>query len=150
MKPIIKVENLSKQYIIGGKSEPYATLRESLINAARVPFNVLKRRNRKNGDNRFWALKDINFTVNPGEVFLIQLGMFATPIIYPASLVPEKWRWLLFLNPFAGQIEAYRAAFFGLPFNWFALSLSAFLTFVILFYAAFTFKRMEKSFADII
>lgn len=82
--------------------------------------------------------------------FLIQLGMFATPIIYPASLVPEKWRWLLFLNPFAGQIEAYRAAFFGLPFNWFALSLSAFLTFVILFYAAFTFKRMEKSFADII
>ncbi len=82
--------------------------------------------------------------------FLIQLGMFATPIIYPSSLVPEKWRWLLFLNPLAGQIEAYRAVFFGLPIPWTALGISAAITLVILFYAAFMFKRMEKSFADII
>lgn len=82
--------------------------------------------------------------------FLIQLGMFATPIIYPASLVPEKWRWLLFLNPLAGQIEAYRSTFFGTEFNWLALGISAVITFAILFYAAITFKRMEKSFADII
>lgn len=82
--------------------------------------------------------------------FLIQLGMFATPIIYPASLVPDKWRWLLALNPLTGQIEAYRAAFFGKPFDWLALGISTVLTFVILFYAAFMFKRMEKSFADII
>ena len=40
--------------------------------------------------------------------FLIQIGMFATPIIYPSSLVPDKWRWLLALNPLTGQIEAYR------------------------------------------
>ena len=82
--------------------------------------------------------------------FLIQLGMFATPIIYPASLVPEKWRWLLFINPLAGQIEAYRSAFFGTEFNWLALGISGVITFAILFYAAITFKRMEKSFADII
>jgi lipopolysaccharide transport system permease protein len=82
--------------------------------------------------------------------FLIQLGMFATPIIYPASIVPEKWRWLLFLNPLAGLIEAYRAAFFGRPFDWLALGISAIVTFAILLYAAFIFKRMEKSFADII
>ena len=82
--------------------------------------------------------------------FLIQLGMFATPIIYPSSLVPEKWRWLLFINPLAGQIEAYRAAFFGTEFNWLALGISAVITFAILIYAAITFKRMEKSFADII
>lgn len=82
--------------------------------------------------------------------FLIQLGMFATPIIYPSSLVPERWRWLLFLNPLSGQIEAYRSAFFGKPFDWLALLISAVLTFVILLYAALTFKRMEKSFADII
>lgn len=82
--------------------------------------------------------------------FLIQLGMFATPIIYPSSLVPEKWRWLLFINPLAGQIEAYRSAFFGKPFDWFALGISAVFTLAILFYAAFSFKRMEKSFADII
>jgi lipopolysaccharide transport system permease protein len=82
--------------------------------------------------------------------FLIQLGMFASPIIYPASIVPEKWRWLLFLNPVAGQIEAYRSAFFGKPFDWLALGISAAITIVILFYAAYSFKRMEKSFADII
>ena len=82
--------------------------------------------------------------------FAIQLGMFVTPIIYPVSLVPERWRWLLFLNPLAGQIEAYRAAFFGKPFDWFALAVSAILTAAILIYATITFKRMEKSFADII
>lgn len=82
--------------------------------------------------------------------FLIQLGMFATPIIYPASLVPAKWRWLLALNPLTGQIEAYRAAFFNKPFDWTALGISAALTLAILFYAAFTFRRMERSFADVI
>ena len=82
--------------------------------------------------------------------FLIQLGMFATPIIYPSSLVPEKWRWLIALNPLSGQIEAYRSAFFGKPFDWLALSISAVLTLAILFYAAYTFRRMEKSFADVI
>ena len=82
--------------------------------------------------------------------FLIQLGMFATPIIYPSSLVPERWRWLLALNPLTGQIEAYRSAFFGKPFDWFALGISAFLTLTILFYAAITFRRMERSFADVI
>lgn len=82
--------------------------------------------------------------------FVIQLGMFATPIIYPASLVPEKWRWLMFLNPLAGLIEAYRAAFFNKPFNWLALAISAAITLAILFFAALMFKRMEKSFADVI
>jgi len=82
--------------------------------------------------------------------FLIQLGMFATPIIYPSSLVPEKWRWLIALNPLTGQIEAYRSAFFGKPFDWFAIGISTIITFVVLFYAAYAFKRMEKSFADII
>ena len=82
--------------------------------------------------------------------FLIQLGMFASPIIYPLSFVPEKWRWLLLLNPLAGQIEGYRAAFFGTPFNWLALAISAVITFVVLIYSAYNFRRMEKSFADII
>ncbi len=90
--------------------------------------------------------RDVRYAVP----FLIQLGMFLTPIIYPSSLVPEKWRWLLWLNPLSGQIEAYRAAVFGKPFDWLALLVSAILTFAVLFYAAFTFKRLEKSFADVI
>ena len=50
--------------------------------------------------------------------FLIQLWMFASPIIYPASMVPARWRWVLLLNPMAGVIEGYRAALFGLPVEW--------------------------------
>ena len=69
MKPIIKVENLSKRYVIGGKSEVHTTFRESLVHAARVPFNVIKRRAEKQSEmNEFWALKDVNFEVYPGEV----------------------------------------------------------------------------------
>ena len=82
--------------------------------------------------------------------FLIQLGMFVSPIIYPTTIVPEKWRWLLAFNPMTGIIEGYRSAIFGREFNWFAIGISAAITFAILFYAAYMFKRMEKSFADII
>ena len=82
--------------------------------------------------------------------FLIQLLMFATPIIYPISLIPAKWRWVMLLNPLAGIIESYRSAFFGREFDWLALSLSIIITMVLLVYAGFTFRRMEKSFADII
>src|SRR5580765_3647216 len=67
MKPIIRVENLSKQYTIGGPAEPYSTLRESLVKKVKAPFNAL-RNGRRNGNEQFWALKDINFEVTPGEV----------------------------------------------------------------------------------
>ncbi len=82
--------------------------------------------------------------------FLIQLGMFISPIIYPPTIVPEKWRWLLAFNPLSGIIEGFRSAIFGRPFDWFALFISALITFAILFYSVYLFKRMEKSFADII
>jgi len=67
MKPIIRVENLSKQYTIGGPAEPYSTLRESLVKTVKAPFNAF-RNGCGNGNEQFWALKDINFEVMPGEV----------------------------------------------------------------------------------
>ncbi|MEW6734869.1 MAG: ABC transporter permease [Acidobacteriota bacterium] len=82
--------------------------------------------------------------------FLIQLWMFATPIIYPSSLVPAQWRRLLALNPLTGIIEGYRAALIGQPLDWLALSLSGVITLLLLAYSAYTFRRMEKEFADII
>ncbi|MEP7076800.1 MAG: ABC transporter permease [Acidobacteriota bacterium] len=82
--------------------------------------------------------------------FFVQLGLFVTPIIYPSSLVPEKWRWLLMINPLAAQIEGYRSAFFGRPFDWPALAISLVLTIVIVVYAGYSFRRMERSFADLI
>ena len=83
--------------------------------------------------------------------FLIQLWMFLSPIIYPVSFLPERLRWGLMLNPLTGIIEGYRASLLGLtPFNWTALAIAALITLLVLLYSAYEFRRMEKSFADII
>lgn len=82
--------------------------------------------------------------------FFIQLWMFASPIIYPASLIPQKWRWLYDLNPLVGLIEGFRASFLGKEINWSALTVSTVLTLIILISSAYAFRRLEKSFADIL
>jgi len=79
--------------------------------------------------------------------FLIQIWMFASPVIYP---VPNRWRWLLALNPLTGIIESFRAAFLGLPTDWPTIAISAAITLVLLFIAVVTFGRMERGFADVI
>jgi lipopolysaccharide transport system permease protein len=76
--------------------------------------------------------------------------MFATPIIYPSSLIPDKWRWLFTINPLTGLIEGYRSAIFGKPFDLVSLGISIFIIFVVLIYSAYTFRQMERSFADIV
>ena len=86
--------------------------------------------------------------------FLVQFWMFATPIIYPASLMPAKYRPVLALNPMTGIIEGYRVSLLGgingSRFNWTAICFSAAITFAVLVYAAYDFRRMEKTFADIV
>ncbi len=82
--------------------------------------------------------------------FLIQLLMFATPIIYPSSLIPDKWRWLFMINPLTGLVEGYRSAIFGKPFDLAGLGISIFIIFVVLIYSAYTFRQMERGFADIV
>ena len=79
--------------------------------------------------------------------FLMQVWLFASPVIYP---VPERWRWLLALNPMTGLVQGFRAAFFGRPLDWGTLAWSAIITLLILVYSTFTFSRMERSFADVI
>jgi lipopolysaccharide transport system permease protein len=82
--------------------------------------------------------------------FMIQLWMFATPIVYPLSLVPERYRLLVALNPMAGIIEGYRAALLGRPFQWGSLAESVVLCLVMLLAGAFYFRSVEKTFADVI
>ena len=82
--------------------------------------------------------------------FLIQLWMFASPIIYPTSLVPLQWRWLMALNPLTAIIEGFRAALFGHAINWVASGISISITATVLTYAIHEFRRVESSFADII
>lgn len=80
----------------------------------------------------------------------LQLGLYASPVIYPSTLVPEQWQWLYSLNPMVGIIGNFRAALFGTGFDWSALSVSVAITFVLLVIAVYTFRRVEKSFADFI
>lgn len=83
--------------------------------------------------------------------FLLQMWMFLSPVIYPPTFVPERWRWLLVLNPMTGIIDGFRAAIFRQKsFNWGAMAAVAIITLVLLFYSAYSFKRMERTFADIV
>lgn len=81
---------------------------------------------------------------------LIQLWMFVSPVIYPSSVIPPKWQWAYFLNPLAGIIENFRAALLGRQFNWSALAVATAITLALVVYSAYTFRRMEKSFADLV
>jgi lipopolysaccharide transport system permease protein len=90
--------------------------------------------------------RDVRFALP----FIIQLWLFVSSVILPSSSVPEKWRWLLLLNPMSAIIEGYRSALFGLPFDWPALGIASVLTVAVLLYSLYSFGRVERSFADII
>jgi lipopolysaccharide transport system permease protein len=90
--------------------------------------------------------RDVRFAVP----FAVQLWMFASPIIYPSSMLPGTWRWLVRLNPLTGIIEAFRASLFGGEFDWPALGISAIITITLLVYSAYAFRRVERGFADIV
>ncbi len=80
--------------------------------------------------------------------FLMQLWMFATPVVYPTSLVPAGWQPLFALNPMTGIIDAYRAAVLGTALDWPSLGISALSAAVLAALGAWQFHRMEQSFAD--
>ena len=82
--------------------------------------------------------------------FALQLWMFATPVIYPINFVPANWRWLLMLNPLTGIIGGFRSALFGKPFDWPAIAIAVVLTVAGAACAAWSFRRMESGFADVI
>ncbi len=82
--------------------------------------------------------------------FIVQIWMYITPVIFPVSLVPERWQWLLYLNPMTGLIEGFRSAFLGKAFDMQGLGIS-FAMAVIIFVIGITyFEKVERRFADII
>jgi len=82
--------------------------------------------------------------------FVLQIWMYVTPIIYPVTFIPGRWRWLIALNPLSGIIQGFRSAIFGRSFDWGAIAISSAVTVSVLVCAAFEFRRMEREFADII
>lgn len=82
--------------------------------------------------------------------FLLQFWMFATPVVYPSSLVPERLRFLLHLNPMAALVEGFRSAFLGRPFDVVGLSVSVALAAIAFAAGVAYFEKVEGRFADII
>ncbi len=82
--------------------------------------------------------------------FLLQLWMFASPVIYPMGVVPERWRWVLAANPLTGVLEGFRAALAGTEFDWRLVAVPAVAAPLLLVVAFYVFRRLEDTFADII
>jgi lipopolysaccharide transport system permease protein len=82
--------------------------------------------------------------------FLLQIWMYVTPVVFPVSLVPAKWQWLLYLNPMTGLIEGFRAAFLGKPFDVAGLFISFAIAVAMFAIGVAYFERVERRFADIV
>lgn len=91
--------------------------------------------------------RDVRYTVP----FLTQLWMFVTPVAYPGSLVPERWRALFGLNPMAGVVEGFRWAFLGTgEIHGPLMAVSLVVALVLLIGGFYYFRRMEAVFADVV
>jgi lipopolysaccharide transport system permease protein len=91
--------------------------------------------------------RDIRYAIP----FLIQIWMFISPVIYPVSMVDEKYQWILAINPMGGVINAYRASILGhMPIDWGLLGISAAIIVMIFLSGLYYFRRMEKIFADVV
>jgi lipopolysaccharide transport system permease protein len=91
--------------------------------------------------------RDVRHTVP----FLVQFWVYASPIVYPVSLVPEHWRFIFGLNPMAGVIEGFRWGLLGnqTP-DLTVISVSTVAVIVLLLSGLLFFRRMERTFADIV
>jgi lipopolysaccharide transport system permease protein len=90
--------------------------------------------------------RDIQYTVP----FLVQLWLFATPVAYPTSIVPARWRLLYGLNPMVGVVDGFRWALLGGHPPGRLLIVSTAATIVLLVGGIFFFRRMERTFADLV
>lgn len=81
---------------------------------------------------------------------MINIWMYATPVIYPVNFIPAQWRWILIVNPLACVIQRFRSALFAQQFHWTELIGSTVLVGSALVYSLYSFRKMQKEFADII
>jgi len=91
--------------------------------------------------------RDVRYTIN----FLVQFWLFATPVAYPSSIIPARWRVLYGLNPMVGVVEGFRWSLLGKPESPGTLVVvSTVVVIVLLAGGMFYFRRMEQQFADIV
>lgn len=94
--------------------------------------------------------RDLKFLIQ----FAVQLWMFATPVIYPLSVMEGSWRkyiWIIQANPVTAVMETFKYGFLGQgTFSWFSLSYSFLFSLVLLFLGIIVFNKVERSFMDVI
>jgi lipopolysaccharide transport system permease protein len=82
--------------------------------------------------------------------FMLQLWFFMTPVIYNIGFIPERYQWLMNLNPMAGTIDAFRAAVLGQPVNVGAWLMSTAVACLTLLIGLVWFAKLERKFADVV
>jgi len=88
--------------------------------------------------------------IQHGMSFGIRLLMYAAPVVYPLSLIPDQYRLIYGLNPMAGVIEGFRAALLGTrPMPWDLIGVGTISAIIIALSGAVYFRRMERFFADV-
>jgi lipopolysaccharide transport system permease protein len=89
--------------------------------------------------------------VQTGMPFLLQFWFFATPVIYSVSLIPGRWRPLLGLNPLSGAVDGIRWSLFrDAPFSLSVVGVSTVTAFLLLVLGALYFRRVERTFVDLV
>ena len=89
--------------------------------------------------------RDLSYLVGFG----VSLWMYGTPVIYPVSSIPERWRWVADINPITPLVETFRAGFLGVgDASWARLGYAAAFMLVVLFIGVVIFNRVEKTFID--
>ncbi|MBM2824415.1 MAG: type transporter [Dehalococcoidales bacterium] len=117
-----------------------------------VPVLVILTMLAASGVGMFLAALNVKYRdIGAAIPLLVQLWMFASPIIYPISILPEKYRLIYVLNPMAGVIEGFRSALLGtVAFPTGMVLVSALVSIVLFLIGALYFKRTERYFADVI
>lgn len=92
------------------------------------------------------AYRDFRYVVP----FMLQIWFFVTPVIFPVTIVPPQWQWLLQLNPMGGTIEAFRACILGTEIDYGAWAISTLASLVLLALGILYFNRTERRFADVV
>jgi lipopolysaccharide transport system permease protein len=104
------------------------------------------------GIGMFLAAINVKYRdVKQAVPFLIQVGLFVTPVIYPVTAIPQKFQWILYLNPMTGVINMMRSSFLNTaPINWPLTWLSIAVAIMSFILGVIYFKSKEREFADII
>ncbi len=90
--------------------------------------------------------RDVKYAVP----FLVQMGIFVTPVIYPIRYIPARWQMLAGLNPMAGVVLGFRYSLLGTAAPWGLIEISLAMSLLLFMAGLLIFRRMERQFADII